>query len=274
MSVVNPPRVLTAEEKDKLERDVNLVSDFQQKKLEREAKRNWDLFYKRNSTHFFKDRHWTQREFEELCNDATKDGDLEKQKTLLEVGCGVGNFFYPLLEEGSRFFVHACDLSPRAVQFVKEHPLYEAKKVHAFQCDVTEDLLTNHIDANSVDIVTLVFVLSSVCPSKMVPVLENLKGVLKLGGMLLFRDYGLYDHAMLRFDRGKKLEENFYVRQDGTRVYYFSKEKLVELGELTGYDVVCCEYVHRETVNKKENLRVPRVFVQAKFIKRQTNAKD
>jgi len=26
----------------------------------------WDLFYKRNSTHFFKDRHWTLREFEEI----------------------------------------------------------------------------------------------------------------------------------------------------------------------------------------------------------------
>lgn len=41
--------------------------------------------------------------------------------------------------------------------------------------------------------------------------------------MLLFRDYGLYDHAMLRFGRGHKLSEHFYVRQDGTRAYYFSE---------------------------------------------------
>ena len=56
------------------------VSDFQASKLEAEAARNWDLFYKRNSTNFFKDRHWTKREFEELV------GDVEngKKRVLLE----------------------------------------------------------------------------------------------------------------------------------------------------------------------------------------------
>lgn len=58
-------RVLTQEEMEKLDGEV-LVSDFKQIKLEKEAQKNWDLFYKRNSTNFFKDRHWTTREFEEL----------------------------------------------------------------------------------------------------------------------------------------------------------------------------------------------------------------
>ena len=37
------------------------------------------------------------------------------------------------------------------------------------------------------------------------------------------RDYGLFDHAQLRFSKGHKLEENFYARQDGTMAYYFSE---------------------------------------------------
>lgn len=60
------PRQLSSEEEQKLSSERVLVSDFKQQQLEKEARKNWDLFYKRNSTHFFKDRHWTSREFGEL----------------------------------------------------------------------------------------------------------------------------------------------------------------------------------------------------------------
>ena len=57
--------------------------------------------------------------------------------------------------------------------------------------------------------------------------------VIKPGGILFFRDYRLYDQAMLRFNPANKLSDNFYVHQDGTRAYYFSKGELDQLGILS-----------------------------------------
>ncbi|KAL5007467.1 hypothetical protein ScPMuIL_016273 [Solemya velum] len=72
---------------------------------------------------------------------------------------------------------------------------------------------------------------------------------------------------MIRFAPGHKLDDHFYVRQDGTRAYYFSLEKLESLVVQAGFHVVSNQYVRRETVNKKEGLCVPRIFVQGKYIK-------
>ena len=38
---------------------------------------------------------------------------------VFEVGCGVGNFMFPLMAEDRNLYFYACDFSPRAVQFVK-----------------------------------------------------------------------------------------------------------------------------------------------------------
>uniref|UniRef100_A0A0E9X9I7 tRNA N(3)-cytidine methyltransferase n=1 Tax=Anguilla anguilla TaxID=7936 RepID=A0A0E9X9I7_ANGAN len=257
-------RILTNEELEKLQRDQTLVSDFKQNKLEKEAQKNWDLFYKRNTTKFFKDRHWTTREFEEL--KACRKFDAQRL-VLLEAGCGVGNCIFPLLAEDANIFVYACDFSPRAVEFVQKNPLFCSERCKVFQCDLTTEDLQANIQADSVDVATLIFVLSAIHPDKMRLTLENIYRVLKPGGIVLFRDYGLYDHAMLRFKSGNKLGENFYVRQDGTRSFFFSRDLLAELFTGVGFQSLVNEYVMRETVNKKEGLCVPRVFLQSKFRK-------
>lgn len=71
-----------------------LVTEHKAKMLEINAKKHWDLFYKRNEDRFFKDRHWTTREFTDLINI-----NNDKKKVLFEIGCGVGNLIFPLIEE-------------------------------------------------------------------------------------------------------------------------------------------------------------------------------
>ena len=77
-------RTLTDEEKEKLAKDATLVSEFKRNKFEQEAQKNWDIFYKRNTTKFFKDRHWTRREFADLVNSSSQVfRALDKRKYLV-----------------------------------------------------------------------------------------------------------------------------------------------------------------------------------------------
>jgi len=67
LSSTHAHRPLTAEEEELLKcQDIRKIPERRKSQLEKEARKHWDLFYKRNSTKFFKDRHWTLREFQEL----------------------------------------------------------------------------------------------------------------------------------------------------------------------------------------------------------------
>ena len=51
--------------------------------------------------------------------------------------------------------------------------MYNAERCKVFQCDLTRDDLLDHVPPESVDAVTLIFVLSAVHPEKMRLVLLN-----------------------------------------------------------------------------------------------------
>lgn len=177
-------RQLNEDEIKRLEDDNLVVSEFRQNKLEKEAKKNWDLFYKRNTNKFFKDRHWTQREFQELIGDQVCDqlkgsGD-GREVTLLEVGCGVGNTVWPLIEENARLKIFVCDFSPVAIDLLKKNPLFDENKCTPFVADITEENgIGKHLPVDTkFDLVTLFFVLSAIHPDKMKTAIDSIHKVL------------------------------------------------------------------------------------------------
>ncbi|KAK4056340.1 hypothetical protein OIO90_002784 [Microbotryomycetes sp. JL221] len=210
----------------KLNRDV--ASAFQVNKHKKEAARNWDIFYKRNKDGFFKDRHWTDREFDALAQlEQAQESDIKgKSKVIMEVGCGTGAFVYPLLERYPSSKFYAFDFSTRAVDLVKSHPSYSTSRVHAFVHDLTSppgssslaeqlssappdfksDLLPSSSSIDGMkeafrrpDIISCIFVLSALPPGKQRAALRSLVSILAPGGHLLMRDYAIHDAAQLRF---------------------------------------------------------------------------
>ena len=254
---------LTEYQRDALTKQNSRKCDeFRAEKFQKESQKHWDLFYKRNETRFFKDRHWTTREFKELAED-------NQSKVLFEIGCGVGNFLFPLLEEqDDKLFIYAADISPKAIELVQKNPKYDQEKICAFTCDISlPRCLDEKIEDNKVDIASMIFVLSAIRPILFKTVLQNIHKVLKQNGLLIFRDYAINDMAMFRFKQGTKINDRHYLRQDGTTTYFFTLEEMKILVESVGFVVEKNELIERRTVNKKENVDVPRIFLQGKYRK-------
>ncbi|XP_017325781.1 mRNA N(3)-methylcytidine methyltransferase METTL8 [Ictalurus punctatus] len=188
---------------------------------------------------------------------------------ILEVGCGAGNCVFPIINtiRGSDAFLYCFDFSSRAIQLVKEHPDYDPAVCHAFVHDICDDVSMFPFPHESLDVIIVVFVLSSIHPERMQRVLNSLAGYLKHGGIILFRDYGRYDLSQLRFKKGQCLSENFYTRQDGTCVYFFMKDEVHRLFTNAGLEEVQNLEDRRLQVNRGKKVVMHRVWMQSKYRK-------
>ena len=186
------------------------------------------MFYKNNAANFFKDRKWLQQEFPIL------DRITEERAgpiTLLEIGAGAGNTAFPILlqNKNPRLRLHACDFSKKAVEVMRAHESYDTAIMQADVWDVAGDELPPGLQEGSVDVALMVFIFSALSPMQWSKAVDNVYRLLKPGGEVCFRDYGRGDLAQVRFRKGRYLDENFYIRGDGTRVYFFDKDELTDI---------------------------------------------
>ncbi|KAJ7497979.1 methyltransferase [Mycena galericulata] len=204
------------------------VPEAEKQKYNDRPARHWDNFYRMNQSNFFRDRKWLHNEFRELISAAEPEaGPI----TIVEVGCGAGNAVFPLLSANRNPYLtlRAYDYSKHAVKLVQENPLYASPPVGSIEAavwDLTADSLPEGVAPSSADIVIMVFVFSALHPDEWARAVANVHRILKPGGLVLFRDYGRYDMAQLRFKGGRLLDENFYIRGDKTRVYFFEMDEL------------------------------------------------
>lgn len=241
------------------------VKDFDKQLYNGNPAKYWDIFYKNNRENFFKDRKWLQIEFPQLYESTKADyGPV----TIFEIGCGAGNTLFPILNqnENKELRIIGADFSPRAVELVKTSENFDPKYAHAAVWDLAnpEGALPDGVEPHSVDIAVMVFVFSALAPQQWQQAVDNLAKILKPGGKILFRDYGRYDLAQVRFKKHRLLDDNFYIRGDGTRVYFFTEEELREIftqrfiENKIGTD-------RRLLVNRKRQLKMYRIWLQAVF---------
>ncbi|BEI80086.1 hypothetical protein CcaverHIS002_0106150 [Cutaneotrichosporon cavernicola] len=252
----------------------------------------WDKFYSHHADQFFKNRRWLPLEFPELVLCCEPDAG---PKVVLEVGCGAGNTVFPLLmhNENPDLRIFATDYSKTAVKVVQSSEMYPRAEhglgqLSASVWDISSRpsdeaaaqgmtySLPEGVEAGSVDVLTVVYVLSALHPDEWAQAVHNLYSCLKPGGLLLVRDYGRHDLAQLRIKKERLLDvPNFYIRGDGTRVYFFEKDQLGDMltapprGAETGnmFQINQLAEDRRLLVNRKEQKKMYRIWLQAKATK-------
>lgn len=98
-------------------------------------------------------------------------------------------------------------------------------------------------------------------------VFRNMFKVLKPGGLILFRDYGLYDLVQLRIKPGHCISQNFYFRGDRTRVYFFTEDEVDSIFRRNGYTKLSLFTDRRLQVNRLKQLKMYRIWLQGRFQK-------
>ncbi|CAB4374835.1 uncharacterized protein OCT59_017553 [Rhizophagus irregularis] len=254
-----------AKQKVSLQSNNPMALEEQQKYLKNPSE-FWNTFYKHNENKFFKDRQWLKVEFPELHNTTNIDSGNKK---IFEIGCGAGNTMFPLLaiNKNSNLFIYACDFAENAVQVVKNNKEYNPNHCKAFVWDLTnKHIPIEYIEPNSLDIVVLIFVMSALSPNDWNQAVDNVYKMLKPGGLVLFRDYGRYDMVQLRFKEGRMLSDNFYVRGDGTRVYFFTSDEIEKIWG-SKFSIEQNAIDRRLIVNRHRKLQMYRIWLQGKFRK-------
>lgn len=232
---------------------------------EKETIKSWDNFYRHHGTKFFNDRHYLSKAFPD------EFGEEKSQQTisLVEIGCGVGNNILPILEHNPKWYVWGYDISKVAVDLMQRDARFDSTRATAGVWDIASTLEQTPVSGIA-DICTLLFCLSAISPDKMKTAACNVAAVLKPGGVLVIRDYGRFDEAQLKLgvQRAKRLSENFYVKSDGTRCFYFSLEDLERLFIThAGLELLELKHICRIYKNRANEEKRRRVWVQCRFRK-------
>ncbi|XP_028770679.1 methyltransferase-like protein 6 [Neltuma alba] len=264
----------------------------------------WEQFHSRHSSgKFFKERRYLVKEFPELLscgknavlevgcgNGSTALPILRANKDVIVYACDCSSKSLKRAQEvigsatiGSfedRFHTFCCDVSTNGFpqwlacnscrnKFLQKQPNCLSEFKEGNEPCFTNTCSPDECDGctGGVDFVTLIFTLSAVPLERMLRSIKECFAVLKPGGMVFFRDYGLYDMTMLRFEQAKRVGFREYKRSDGTHSYFFCLDTVRDLFVGAGFTELDLDYCCVKSVNRQQGKSMRRVWVHGKFQK-------
>lgn len=230
---------------------------------------SWEDFHHSHSTgRFFKEKRYLPIAFPRL-----KETYESRMHVIGEIGCGCGSALIPVLRENPDAIAVACDVSPTAIEFFQSicaDADIDRERVQLSVYAAGSESGVSPFEVQSLDTMMIIFTLSAFHPNDMQYVLREAWVALKDGGVVVFRDYGLYDMAQLRFHGNQLVDERHlvYRRGDGTLSNFFSVEFLEGEFQKAGFSTIECRYVTTYVRNAKKNVTMKRVYIHGEFQKR------
>ncbi|CAK9153049.1 unnamed protein product [Ilex paraguariensis] len=197
---------------------------------------------------------------------------LEWAKEMINAADGISakNLFHPFQCDFSRSGVPkwlACDTCRQIFSHTQHACISDINKNRRRDLNDLTFSKETSCCIGGVDFVTLIFTLSAIPLLEMPAAIAECFFVLKPGGLLLFRDYGLYDMTMLRFEQEQRVGFREYMRSDGTRSYFFCLDSVRNLFIGAGFTELELEYCCVKSVNRRNGKSMRRVWVHGKFQK-------
>jgi len=266
------------------------------------SSQHWNRFYRQSEERFFKDRKWILKDFPEIDpqvfrasrarrggrhlmnlegedrvdtggerekEDDGDEGDYSDLHRIFEMGCGAGSTLIPILKgiRSEKLRYYGCDLSEAAVASVQRRvtEIGEEDRVKVFVHNVSSPDVVPF--SEGVDIVIMIFVLSAMGYDEINAAIANAYRLLRPGGMVLLRDYAEGDLTQFRFKPDRCLDQNLYIRGDGTRAYFLNQESLRCLMLGHGFEEVQNKVIRMLRTNRKQRKLMHRVMLQGKYVK-------
>ena len=237
----------------------------------------WEDFHStHHSASFFKAKRYLLQEFPSIIDTLRR----HPRPVLLELGCGAGAALYPILSALSVIqdsaplppLCFALDISPRALSLLTSSPFFSSSSIFPICYDISSPSSPPpSAPSGDATVALLIFTLSAISPDKHALSLARVRGMMSAGGLLCFRDYGVFDLTHLRFPltqcvqeyvRAPSLVSRTFRRGDGTLSHFFTvDEDLRSTFEKAGFSVKEMRYATVINVNRKEGTTMKRVFV-------------